>query len=92
MKDCPCDEAAKLETLARIAEKTGRLNEEEVRLLFPSAPAFQHSEWLESPFGLGTAALCALAVLATKWARVWRARISAQTAEIHSSLEVVAAA
>jgi hypothetical protein len=29
------------------------------------------SGWLASPFGLGTAALFALAALATKWARVW---------------------
>jgi hypothetical protein len=29
------------------------------------------SGWLMSPFGLGAAALCALAALATKWARVW---------------------
>lgn len=29
------------------------------------------SGWLSSPFGFSTAALCALAALATKWARVW---------------------
>jgi hypothetical protein len=29
------------------------------------------SGWLASPFGMAAAALCVLAALATKWARVW---------------------
>jgi hypothetical protein len=29
------------------------------------------SDWFASPFGMGAVALCALAALATKWARVW---------------------
>ena len=29
------------------------------------------SGWLATPFGVGAAALLVLAVLATKWARVW---------------------
>jgi hypothetical protein len=29
------------------------------------------SGWLATPFGMAAAALCVLAALATKWARVW---------------------
>jgi hypothetical protein len=89
----------KYDTIVRLAEKTGRIDEEQFKLLFPPPhplpkPWFElvtpllvsasgwlaprldaalalFSAWLASPVGFGTAALCALVALATKWARVW---------------------